>query len=160
MIPRTAKQRADDLKAIGAIVTKLPSFKRDEYQVVCPKCGKQATMGNWRAAFRKLGPGSKLYPFVPLGEATRIQGLDADLIWADCRIHVTACSGAETVVHGTEDSVRHSAMFAVHALRRAWDSATIGTREMLLDEIDFIMSDPTLSLMILDIRQRVIARTK
>lgn len=144
MIPRTPKERAEDLKAVGAVVRKLPSFKRGEFIVTCPTCGKQAT--DWGGI--KFWPQDKLAEQVKTGHAhDRILLEDhvynarsawahhhsGDTAWRQIRAHVVACTDDEL-----DDSRRRDAIGAVHALRRGVARAPEMTRKVLYELVALV----------------------
>lgn len=147
-IPRTPKERAEALKALGAVVGKLPSYKRDEYSVECPRCKmflghdfkfhpEKATVYEHKVS---LGDVKMSWDFIHKGEQT----------WSTARAHLIACHESKEAMpagnpwnHPTV--VLNQAVVSVHGLRRQLETMDEKARALVLAEIAAYISAPASS---------------
>jgi hypothetical protein len=144
MQPKTPKERADNLRAIGAKVIKLPSFKRSEFEIECPRCGciaawtgnKHAFVSRERAeSMSKTFSSKRSLAIVDLGDVTWHKGGPWERTfyghdkWLEFRLHILTCSAGEL-----DDDRRASAVRRAHdfmrGLRAAPEVAGLALREL------------------------------
>lgn len=124
-IPKTPQERADDLRSVGAKIGKLPSFKRGEFLVECPRCGGCAVWDGRQHRFvpadsvasRKDSYKNDKIDVINLADETWHKGGVWEVThkghdkWLNLRLHVIACTGGEL-----DDEAREGAVRAAHTL--------------------------------------------
>jgi hypothetical protein len=160
MQPKTPKERADDLRTVGAKVIKLPSFKRSEFEIECPKCGCVAAWTGNRHAFVPRGRAeamSKTFSskrslaIIDLGDVTWHKGGPWERTfyghdkWLEFRLHILTCSAGELDDDRRASAVRRAHDF-VRGLKAAPEVAGVALRELADVLEDWAKNDPTIKL--------------